>query len=466
MKNNFNDNIVGNIAKIAYILVFFLICAIPVLTMPFVDWSQDSDGENRDKAEFPEIIVDESLNMEFFQDMDDYLNDNFQFREDLITINATYKEAVLNTSAESQVIIGENDWLYYTETLDDYTRLDVLSDSEITDIVKVISLVEEYTESVGCEFVFTIAANKSSIYSENMPLNYQSLDVSSNAMNIEEELEEAGLGDIYADMFDTMMNAEELAYLTRDSHWNNYGAYLGFLEMCSTLDIETQNFTIIGEETRTDYESDLDGMLYASGGQDDAQIYYEFDSTYEFESNFKTVEDLQILTSCATGDGSIVVFRDSFGNSLLDYFALQFESVEFRRVVPYDVDLAADVDYMIIEIVERNIPDLLETAPVMPAIVRDDYIEGNFTEVNSDNITVEEDGDYLHIFGTYDGEDISMEATYIEVVTENNDTVYYEAFPIIEDDLELEDTDNLNGFSAYIPMDAFGGNYELNIYCK
>lgn len=449
-----NKNSHKKIGKLIYIIIFFGICSIPVLTMPFVNWSQESSGENRTKAELPELLEEGSLNWEYFEEMDDYLNDNFQFREALISINSTYKEEILLTSAEDQVIIGYNDWLYYEETIDDYSSLDVLSDEEINNIVKILSLVNEYTDSVGCDFVFTIAANKSSIYAENLPWNYQSLDIPNNADKLSSALREAGLDEIYADMFETMESSDIITYLARDSHWNNYGAYLGFQEMCFTLEIDTLNFEIISEEIRVDYEADLDGMLYASGEHYDEQIYYEYDSSYTFESNFKSVEDLQILTSCETGVGSIVVFRDSFGNALVDYFGLQFEEAQLRRVVPYDVDLAVDVDYMIIEIVERNIPNLLDSAPVMPAIERN--AEDIETSVYLDLVTEiqEDDGDYIHVYGICDGSDvISYDSIFIELTTTDSELLYYEAFPIIEGDLELDTTENVIGYSAYLPLE-------------
>lgn len=459
-------NLLKYIATLTYVIIFFAICSIPVLTMPFFDFSLDTSSENRDKSELPDLMTEDGFNWTYFSEVDDYLSDNFQFREILVAINANYKDIIFNTSAEEQVILGKNNWLFYEETVDDYTGLDTLSDMEIQHIVKTISLIDEYAQSVDCEFAFTIAANKNSIYPEYMPWYYISYSDESNAEKVIAELEEQEMLDLYTNMFELFENTEEISYLQMDSHWNNYGAYLGFLEMCETLNIEEINFEIVSEEIRVDYESDLLGMLYATGEIYDEQIYYEFDTTYEYISNFKSVEDLQIQTACSTGEDSIIVFRDSFGNALIEYFARQFSEVEFSRVVPYSVYKAADTDYMILEIVERNIPNLLASAPIMPAIERSQTYISETTDVEIVAYAEEETNDFLHVFGTFVSDDADeVHEVYIEITTTEG-TVYYEAFPIIEEDLELEDSSQASGFSAYLPIELSGNTFDIQIKYK
>ena len=60
----------------------------------------------------------------------DYVADRFALRQEMISIWSWIHEHLLLTSAEEQVILGRGGFLYYSETLDDYTGK-ALSDAEL-----------------------------------------------------------------------------------------------------------------------------------------------------------------------------------------------------------------------------------------------------------------------------------------------------------------------------------------------
>ena len=57
---------------------------------------------------------------------------------------------------------------------------------------------------------------------------------------------------------------------------------------------------------------------------------------------------------------SIKIKRDSFGNALYKFFSDDFKNVTVSRAVPYDMSSVGDYDVIVVEIVERNIKNLLE----------------------------------------------------------------------------------------------------------
>lgn len=429
--------------QIIFISIISLICIIPVLTMPFFRSDISESQETGVRASFPEFEIGENGSISFFDEFNTYLDENFNFRDNLIGMNSYLMENVFHTSIQEDVIVGKEGWLYYGETVDDYTGESLLSEIDIERISHTIFLIEEYVEGQGAEFVFTIAPNKNSIYSDNMPDSYLEPSDDSNAQQLSQKLSDTS----YVDLFEVLTTSEEITYLERDSHWNNYGAYLGFQEIMDSLGVEELNFEITGSEVLQEFDADLEGMLYPLYWSFDEQIYYDFNTEFTYTSKFKTVEDIIIETACETGEGRILVFRDSFGNSLLDYFARQFEEVEFSRAVPYTINQAEEVDYLVIELVERNIPNLLETAPIMPAPLREN---SDLEEVEAAYIQVEEYGDYTHVYGYIEGLTYSdVEGIYIQVLGEEG---IYETFLILEEEMVniLEDAENVVGFSAYI----------------
>ncbi|OON94999.1 MAG: hypothetical protein ATN32_01370 [Candidatus Epulonipiscium fishelsonii] len=334
--------------KRCYIGIFFVIICVPVIIMPFIK-SQST------LRKAPAIITQGKLNFNYFNQVDEYLKENFNFKENLISIHSGIMEHIFNTSSQQKVIVGDNHWLYYTETVDDYLRKDLLTDDEISQIAANIYSIAEYVEKQGAKFIFTIAPNKNSIYPSYMPSNYFQPSIESNAQKLTKLLNE----DIYTDLFNKLNNTTCVSYLKRDSHWNNYGAYLGFKEIIKDLGIKVENFEITEINKKREFNGDLDNMLYPDGSKYDEQIYYTFDNSFEFVSRFKSVDDIIIQTTSSHGEDSALVFRDSFGNALLDFFARQFETVEFSRAVPYQLEKAKDFDYVVLEIVERNLPNLL-----------------------------------------------------------------------------------------------------------
>ena len=60
------------------------------------------------------------------------------------------------------------------------------------------------------------------------------------------------------------------------------------------------------------------------------------------------------------GGKRILVFRDSFGRAMIPYMGEVFDACTFNRSTPYDMSVVEDTecDYVLIEIVERNLADL------------------------------------------------------------------------------------------------------------
>lgn len=427
--------------QIIYIISILLICGIPVLTMPIIKY-ESVNLEKRDLSVLPSLKNENRVNKEFFDQFDEYLLDNFNFRNELVEMNTVLHEKVFGISAESQVVLGKKGWLYFEKTSSDYTKTNTLSNMEIQQINQCIELIKEYALANGCEFRFTIAPNKNSIYPENMPYNYLQKSVTwSNLQALENTLDESN----YVSMFDILKNDDGITYLKKDSHWNNYGAYLGFTSIMESFGLDI-GFKIVDEEIRADFIADLEGMLYPNGGELDEQIYYTFDKEFEYTSRFKTMDDLSITTVCDETDGSIMVHRDSFGNSLLDYFARQFGEVEFSRVVPYRIDKGVEYDYLLLEIVERNIETLLEQSPVMEMIKRSDV--GECIELGDTYIFIEEFQGYYHIYGYADKKVNDIYQVYMEY-----ENAYFEMFPILENCIVGIDRTNVIAFSGYVLTD-------------
>ena len=90
----------------------------------------------------------------------------------MITGYAMIQAAVFRESSSEDVILGEDGWLFYKDTSDDYLHRSTLSDRSIQGIVRTLGLMLRSTlHSRGRHFLFTVAPNKNSLTpaSEKMP---------------------------------------------------------------------------------------------------------------------------------------------------------------------------------------------------------------------------------------------------------------------------------------------------------
>lgn len=352
-------------AKLIFISIFIVLCLIPSVGM--LIFGEAQPAANEVLAGRPSVTTRSGeLNLSFLSDVSDYIADRFAFRQELATAWAGVNAKLLGTSVEEQVILGSDGWLYFSDTLPDYTGQG-MSDTELRYLANDLALMQEYIESQGKHFIFTVAPNKNSIYSEHMPEYIENRHSESNAARVGAYLDAAGVN--YLDLFDILGNEENLYYKT-DTHWNSRGAALaadGLLNMLDRGgDYSTASFAMSEE-----HRGDLYEMLYPAGRATETATVYGGEFSYVCESDPNGGNAITIKTSCDGGSGGLMCWRDSFGIALYPYLAQSFVAATFSRSADYDLTLADSADTVIIELVERNLSNILSREPTFPAPVRE-----------------------------------------------------------------------------------------------
>ncbi len=359
-----------------FIAVFFLASLAPLLCMGidkpveglenrvpapvprFFETSPQDSASQGDKAE---------INADYFKELGAYFADRFAFRQQMVTADAKLN-ALLGESSKDSVIVGKDGWLYFSDTLPDYLGNDVLSDRQIHNIVTNLSLMREYASARGADFLFTVAPNKNSLYPEHMPNRYVPVTSESNLGKLV-----SALGDVpYADCYSALASSEETLYHATDSHWNNRGACLAYNTLLDALQKPHERYDGIRTHMEKCFEGDLETMLFPRAVQKREDVIYETDFHYRMTLG-KDVESIRVGTENPGQEGSLVMYRDSFGNALLPFLAESYATALFSKSVPYDCGLidAQQADTVIVEIAERNLPELQERTPNLPAPVRD-----------------------------------------------------------------------------------------------
>ncbi len=442
--------------KIAFIAVFLLICVVPSLGLA-VTGLEDS-SENRDLAEFPALRTEEGWNVSYLSELGAWYEDHFAFRNELVTGYSLLCGRVFGTSAQESVIVGTDGWLYYKDSLSDYQGSDLMTDRQLFDTAHTLAMIQTYAEENGIAFLFTIAPNKASLYGEHMPYYYSKFRSEENNLSrLLPWLAEEGVH--YADLYEPLAAQEEVLYHERDSHWNNRGASLAADVLLTALGQDHRSYENAYYEIRTDFEGDLDGMVYPTAVTPEAEIYYdpepEFTYVEEVESNYSAK-----ISTLGEGTGSLVVYRDSFCNALLPFLAESYGEAYFSRGVPYQLasDLAEhQASALIVERAERFLPEIAEQAPVMPGLLstEESVYALPYTEEIAEFAQTEQ-GPYTKLSGTLTPGSYEVDSRiYIRI----NDLLIYEAFPVSLAGGE-------EGFELYVPtavLSEEGNRFELGL---
>ena len=352
---------------IGFIALILALCMIPSLGMLVSE--PEEAGANEVLTRMPELKDAEgNWNTDYLTGLKDYAEDHFFLRQSMISAWSALNVELLRTSISDSVILGRDGWLYYEGSLNDYTGAELLSDRDIWSAARNLALMKEYAESQGARFLFTIAPNKNSLYPERMP-SFTVFSGERNAVRLAAALEEQGVA--YLDLFSVIGGEADTLYFTQDSHWNSKGAALGADAINAALG-RTSSYYNGPFTAQAVHLSDLYEMLFPTGTWLEDDQVYSGELSFEYEAPIRSPENITIMTA-KEGDGSLLMFRDSFGNLLYPYLANSFGSALFSRSTDYRLDFIAQrsAGYVVVELVERNLNYLVKYVPQMPAPERE-----------------------------------------------------------------------------------------------
>ncbi len=442
---------------LVFITVFLLLCALPAVFMPFAYSSETK--ENRTLSEPPKLFENGTVNRDFGADTETWFSEHFAGRNHLVALHAKITQALFATSTEPQVILGKDGWLFYEPTLEDYLGTQPYSPREQNALAATLRLMQQYVLENGGRFAATVAPNKNSIYGEYMPAYTVSARSESSLAALADILYEQGVA--YVDLYDLLREekGETLLYHKRDTHWNNYGARLAYNALMDGAAQPHNAFEDTVYTVESDWDGDLDAMLLPIDGIPDEQMYFDipFSQLFRYRGS-DNVEMARIQTS-GTGSGSLLMYRDSFGNALLPFVATAFQDATFLRANPYDLTRMEAGQVVIVEIVQRNLRALLGAAPIMPAPCDPTMtIDRQLFSAGCSLYTVQS-GDWLQVYGALDPGIVEDDARVFILAGKSA----YEAFPCSETLPDGSVPDSGYGYSARIKADDLTENTTFSL---
>ena len=467
----------SSIAALCFCLVAFALLLVPSVGMLFT--TTTDEAMNMQLADAPRLTLEDgSPNVNVLQDAGTWFSDHFAFRSQLVTADAGLRSQVFHTSNSDQVIVGEDGWLFYGETADSYQGRGFMSAREADNIAFNLRLMQNHALSQNRVFVFTIAPNKNSLYGQYMPDNYLAASAS-NMDLLEPALQKRGVR--YVDSCSALQAAQaeidakgldQAVYLKRDTHWNALGALVAFQTIEAALGRTHNDLLAIEPQLTSGEVGDLDSILYPAGGTPEPNLDYGVDGGFAYTVG-ESVTDDEVATESAhsLAEGTLYVYRDSFSNALIPFFATAYKTAQFSKLVPYDLGAAdaADAQTVVIERAERNVTDLATDPAIMEAPLAN--VSTAAVEKTGTTIRAVADGDYLLVDGVLDAIAVDADTDIyvrIEPMGKDGEVVSgatYVPFRMTVLDGEGSVTSNL-GYRMRVDGESMSDQIGISIYAR
>jgi hypothetical protein len=431
--------------KLTFCILIFATSLIPLLATVIGVDSINLDKSSR--AAMPKLIENNRINESFTLQFDDFFTDQFSYRTALITAYNEIISQLFSQSGNEKVIVGKDGFLFFEETLDDYLKINTLSEYDLMRLNEVLRIQQKHLERQGIDSYFMVVPNKATIYPQYMPSSIQPIGQASNLERIRNMDLPMSFIDLKEPLVKQSFDSQKLLYHRQDSHWNNVGAAIGYTAMMNALN--TVPLPLLDQQPikKIDWQGDLTRMLYPSRPTSDEQYYYPLPGQFTFLRAIRTLEDLQIESINSSKTNNLIMFRDSFANALIPYISESFAQVSYSRIFPYDYTKIEpnQAQTLVIQIAERNLNWLLQATPILDAIVVEESIPESSLISMKITFTQEKKSDLHFLNARFDDQILSEEIVAVRLV--DNGTMV-DAFPIYQDK-DIEDDALQHGFSIY-----------------
>jgi len=214
------------LADVAICLGFLVAIAVPLLLF---SPAKSTGPEKRVLAPFPAMP---RRGHEFYQlpgAFQAYFNDHFGFRDELVRINQDVQFWLFNRSAARQVIIGKDDFLFWSVDRANF-RGEAKFDADFLESwYQALKGRRDWLAQRGIAYYFVVVPNKEAIYPEKMPDSivrggFTRLD------QLMSYLAQKGESSLVLDLRAALISEKDELPLFHilDSHWNAYGGYFGY----------------------------------------------------------------------------------------------------------------------------------------------------------------------------------------------------------------------------------------------
>lgn len=344
----------------SFMLVWLLLIVFNFI-LPKVEFSEQ---ENRVLASFPTFTLEKLIDGKYSNELDDYINDHFAFRNSWIRVKALMDIAQSKTESNN-VYIGNDGYLFEKFNF---------KDGQYIDIDQTIANVNKFKGNINVPIYFCLVPNSIYINSDKLPKNAYVYDQKEIIDYIYNKLENINTIKVVDKLKE---NKKDKLYFRTDHHMTGYGSFLVYEEICKNMGFNTNNISNYEHRAVSDkflgtFDSKLNSpftipdsidvyenknntieIVDYDGKKSDSIYNYEYLNKKDKYSFFLNGNNAKVVVNTSVKNGKkLLVIKDSYAHIMSQFMLGDFEQIHFIDLRYYKVSMS---DY----IREHSITDVL-----------------------------------------------------------------------------------------------------------
>ncbi len=350
----------------ADVALLIVVCAVLFVPMSKIDRADKSVTENRMLAKRPSLITKNGMNLKYGRDFEAWFNDRFNGRKRLQSLWSVFKNFINSRIENNKAMMGKDGFIFLKldNGIQNWQNKILYNKKQLNSILMYLDEINSFCKKNRKKFYLFIAPDKNKIYGEYFSTAYKKLNddrLSRTYQLVDYIKSNSDINVIYPR--DNLLSAKKdgLLYWKNDTHWNQYGAFIGYQALWDEMKKDFPELPSLNVEFKlVSYpKGDLNSMIYTRKGLYENIKYKHLTVQSDNCVDTKSRDSVH----CVNKDNKINLFslRDSFSKSMLDYYYMCFrESVfEWRREFKLsDEQILKQSDIIVFEIVERYLPYL------------------------------------------------------------------------------------------------------------
>ena len=300
--------------------------------------------------------------------------DHYAFRRELIQAQGALLLQGVGISPSRTVLVGKDGWWYYTDddALEDMVSAAPMAGPALARWSATLEANREWLAGQGIPYLFVLAPDKHAVYPEFLPdsvrvLNPSRMDQLADRLREHPALDVLNLRPILV-----ARKAVERVYHRTDTHWNNRGALVAWLEIANWMQRVHPGFSAPTRDDYTFYAAtssghDLPRMLGLSRlvTEEVLEVRPKAPNRFRFVEPSGVdpgVEQGRVVTEHPDASlPRVLVFRDSFATPLIPFLSEHCSRCVYlwQKDVSPEVVRAEQPDLVIHELVGRRLQSYL-----------------------------------------------------------------------------------------------------------
>ncbi len=301
--------------------------------------------------------------------MEEFFRDHLPFRHFIIGLNSDINKQLFNSTTSTQIMIGQQDWLFLKDTeeiknVSDFQGIVPISEQQLENYYNNINSFAKQQALENRKTVLFVVPNKEQIYGHYMPVGINKIDQQSRTDKLIDYINQQETSEIIVANPKNMLLEQSVQndrlYYKYDTHWTAEGCYIGIESLLLSLGVDISPYNSNDFYFSGEYFSGDIGALGALFNLESEQVFVK---NYQQDIEIvQTVDEfnpqVKIYNSGAINQQKVLFLGDSFRYEVekqLPYYFADIQFADFETSNINSIIEQYDPDIIVIQQVERNI---------------------------------------------------------------------------------------------------------------